>query len=751
MTTNPNSTVKSIQGNTPGLLVCNFRQTRISMLRPTCLALVVALLTVYCFSPTLGQEVRKDGAEKAQSVTASVISDGVRISAPSSVSQLRLEIYDGAGQKLHYTEQSGGNLLDWHFQGNAGERVADGTYLLVVTSKNPGGQLTQKLGLVTVSGQTATIRPAAVSELSPQQAQVVGPIEGEAESVAVVPAENALPVTVLAHTGDEAQVTRSRGAFTFRLGDFFGGRDREQMRLTEDGRLGIGTDHPEATLDVAGSIRAREGFSFADGSRLNVNESGTLSLTSSSGNIVPNVAGSGSNNRLTKWADGSGTLADSLLGETAIGVELRSPNVGSGVNPSFINPNNVPSFSQLMAYPSSGQNANQSFAVVPRGTGVTNNRAQLSLFNTDVNADAINYEFAALRARGPDFLFGTGKSGTGLNRPIMFASGFLSDNVTNNGQLYLAPNGNVGIGTTNPGTRLDVAGSLKLSGAGSSLTFPDGTSMTTAASGGGTMSGTSIVNAVNDAATTGTINDNRLSPNVARLNSANTFNGNQTVNGDISTSGPTAQLNVAGGAIINCGNVAAPCLNVENNTLMVQPSTKNVGIGVGAFPQGKLSVGGTVQSTTGGFVFPDGSTQTSAAGRGYATVATADLEIVPRGSGSNTEVAQLNLRPGNYLMTATVQFQNTANFFAQDNTRQVRCIFFPISQTEPSWLVRLGGVGSGAELLTMTFTTVITPRGSTPYDVELLCNVLDGGFDRSYVFVKARRLTAVRMGELEQQ
>ena len=57
-------------------------------------------------------------------------------------------------------------------------------------------------------------------------------------------------------TATKGQIIRDRGALSFRVGDVFSGKDKEQMRLTEDGRLGIGTSDPQAKLDVAGTIRA---------------------------------------------------------------------------------------------------------------------------------------------------------------------------------------------------------------------------------------------------------------------------------------------------------------------------------------------------------------------------------------------------------------------------------------------------------------------------------------------------------------
>src|SRR5437016_6991226 len=95
------------------------------------------------------------------------------------------------------------------------------------------------------------------------------------------PPDNAL--TLIGHDGKNGQVVNTRGALTFRFGDFFGGKDKELMRLTPEGNLGLGTSKPRFKLDVAGAIRARAGFIFNDGSTLNVNDKGALTLINGNG------------------------------------------------------------------------------------------------------------------------------------------------------------------------------------------------------------------------------------------------------------------------------------------------------------------------------------------------------------------------------------------------------------------------------------------------------------------------------------
>src|SRR5687767_7063230 len=54
-------------------------------------------------------------------VKATATAKRVRFVSPGTVVQLRLEVYNDAGQKLFATELNGGNVLDWYLQDGAGQ------------------------------------------------------------------------------------------------------------------------------------------------------------------------------------------------------------------------------------------------------------------------------------------------------------------------------------------------------------------------------------------------------------------------------------------------------------------------------------------------------------------------------------------------------------------------------------------------------------------------------------------------------
>jgi hypothetical protein len=360
---------------------------------------------------------------------------------------MRVEIYNALGEKLFDNEMLGGNVFDWHLQDGQAERVASGEYLCVVTVKNVAGKLTQKIGSVRIGDQSVNLSAQEGSQLTPQQSQAVGPIEDNA-SWTILTAQQNQTATVIAHDGSDGQIVRGRGALSFRLGDFFSGADQEQMRLTEEGNLGIGTAKPKFKLDVAGAVRARQGFVFNDGSVLNVNDKGSLTLTSNSGTIVTNASGTGTQNQLAKWTDSSGTLGDSVLTENGgrIGVGTTNPafkldlvdNTSGAGGFQLANGTNG-SFAQLQNRLVNDTGALAYYGITSSGytqAPILSNRA----FFGSYQVDSVIWTQTA--------------------NDILFATNGLSANTE---RMRIKAGGNIGIGTSNPASLLDVAGDVNTS------------------------------------------------------------------------------------------------------------------------------------------------------------------------------------------------------------------------------------------------------------------------------------------------
>src|SRR5688572_21396213 len=251
-------------------------------------------------------------------VTATATDKRVRFVSPGTVVQLRLEVFNETGQKLFDTEQRGGNVLDWHLQDGAGERLQAGSYACVLTIKSLSGRISQRVGVVSVNDEKAAVQAAGAGELSLAQQQAIGPVASPAEGSAgftVLQRTEAEALTTVTHDGAKGQVGRTHGPLSFRFGDVFSGKDKEQMRLTEDGRLGIGTSDPQAKLDVAGTIRA-ERIVIAKPGQPGSNDNQTDNAQAP--DEQPLASGSGTQDRVAKWTEtgGAGTLGNTQITES---------------------------------------------------------------------------------------------------------------------------------------------------------------------------------------------------------------------------------------------------------------------------------------------------------------------------------------------------------------------------------------------------------------------------------------------------
>jgi hypothetical protein len=415
-----------------------------SSLRRSLLSVLVSFLL---WSPVLAQ---KGNSPATVVVTATAAAGHIRFAAPSSVVQIRVEVYDAAGVRIFDDEVRGGNVLDWHLQDGQAEQVADGSYLCVVTAKGSSGRISQKLGTATIANAVATVEASGDARLTKQQLEAVGPIEENGMLTVLQEGEVKTP-TVIAHNGEDGQIVRGKGALSFRLGDFYSGQDKEQMRLTEEGNLGIGTTKPTTRLDVAGAIRAGEGFMFSDGSKLNVNDKGVLTRTGADGAAPDSV--SSTQNKIAKFTDNAGTLADSSLTDTGgnVGFGVASPgdllDIAGPPNPSG----------------RSGLHVRTTTTTGNSTLYFDNDRGNFSAYGGLLTGGSANsFLFFGVTRADKTFLLADGPSSLGLgigtlvSQPVILGT-------ANTERMRIQGTGEVGIGRTDPWYKLDVNGDINTS------------------------------------------------------------------------------------------------------------------------------------------------------------------------------------------------------------------------------------------------------------------------------------------------
>ena len=294
---------------------------RISLNIWFCVSLWLALALT---GATFAQD-NKTTVAPAPTVAAAASTEQARFLADNEVAHLRLEVFTLGETRLYDSDFKAGNLLDWRWQDQQGQRLADGTYRCVVTVKNLTGRSSQRQGILLIQNSEASWQapePAAAALRTTAA-------EGMAYFATVTnPAE--LAAAVLAHDGNEARLMTGSGALSFRNGNFLQGKDQEQMRLTAEGKL-----------EVSGSIRTGEGVVFPDGTvqkTAYVASGQTLKQIAEDGKSVklspnaPAVGGSGTPNVLMKWAANGVDATNSSVTDNGPGGGIT---VNGGVQSTF--------------------------------------------------------------------------------------------------------------------------------------------------------------------------------------------------------------------------------------------------------------------------------------------------------------------------------------------------------------------------------------------------------------------------------
>jgi len=316
------------------------------------------------------------------------------------------------------------------------------------------------------------------------------------------------------------------------------------------------------------------------------------------------VTGSGTTNKIAKWTS-STALGDSIIVDNGTNVGVGETNPASGAVFSVV--------------------GNATFAGV---SGAWNGGNPYLRFSHDSTTSYIDQN----------------SSGRNIHIRAKNSGGSLGD------QLFLEEGGNIGIGTTDPVSKLN----LFASGAATRLTFSNpGNRDSYIESDSDQGSGAGYFFDFN-AAYSGTImrffvkSADGISSESLRMSKASGASPISSFTGSVGIGAvsPGAALEVSAGADellrltrttasyptkFKVGTDSAFVINSGNSDVLAIKSGK-VGIGLTS-PTSTLTVAGTVESTTGGFKFPDGTTQTTAAS-GSSAWTTSGNDIYNSNSGN---------------------------------------------------------------------------------------------------------------------
>jgi hypothetical protein len=257
--------------------------------------------------------------------------------------------------------------------------------------------------------------------------------------------------------------------------------DTEQMRINPSGNVGIGTTNPSYLLDVSGQIRATNGLVLNNNTSLSFLRANGVATSFAHLDSINDVRINGGSNGQTLYINPDLNNATAINFNNSNGVfayhgtspRITITSAGVGVNtvsPSYtLDVNGTARTNELIV----GNNGTSNIIVFGgvtgdtpfhtfimerlydpnNGTNITSDRSELlfAKFNDSIGAsgpDRIRYVAPVHKWQ----VYTTAKTSGSL--PVNVADSNFID------AMYITPTGNVGIGTTNPSTTLDVNGTI---------------------------------------------------------------------------------------------------------------------------------------------------------------------------------------------------------------------------------------------------------------------------------------------------
>jgi hypothetical protein len=196
----------------------------------------LAFMLSLIFYPLSAFSSASDLPRSTPIVAAATAHDALRFVGSSTVCQMRVHVVTVSNETTFDSGWHDGNVLDWPTA-----NVTSGAYRCIISVSDLDGVVTSKEMTMTADAGTVHV-----------------------EQNAAEPPK----ITLVVNDGTSGSIVTSAGDLTFRFGNFLTAEDQERMRVTADGRVGIGTNNPQASLDVNGVIRTTKGIEFPDGTLL---------------------------------------------------------------------------------------------------------------------------------------------------------------------------------------------------------------------------------------------------------------------------------------------------------------------------------------------------------------------------------------------------------------------------------------------------------------------------------------------------